>query len=64
MLNPLKLIQDVPTRWNVTYFMVERLVLLKDAVKSSIALSERDDSSLSSGIFAPSYLQNCNLFMM
>lgn len=34
---PKKLLQDVVTRWNSTYFMLERLILLKDAVKHTIA---------------------------
>lgn len=38
--NPLKLIQDVPTRWNSTYLMIERFLLLREPV--SQALSQVD----------------------
>lgn len=35
---PKKLIQDVVTRWNSTYYMIDRLLELEDAVKATIAL--------------------------
>nr|CAI5842454.1 unnamed protein product [Callosobruchus analis] len=37
-----KLIQSVPTRWNSTYFMLDRICELQDAVKTSIALINRN----------------------
>lgn len=46
--SPKKLIQDVPTRWNATFLMLQRLVLLQDAVKTSLALSEKDALNLTS----------------
>lgn len=35
---PLKLINECPTRWNSTLYMVERFVQLENAVKTSMAL--------------------------
>lgn len=43
---PKKLIQDVCTRWNSCYYMVERLTKLQDSVKTLLALSERVDLNL------------------
>nr|CAI5856883.1 unnamed protein product [Callosobruchus analis] len=37
-----KLIQSVPTRWKSTYFMLDRICELQDAVKTSIALINRN----------------------
>lgn len=45
---PVRLIQQVPTRWNSTFFMLRRFVLLKEAVKHCMALIERDWPYLSS----------------
>ncbi|XP_030747935.1 zinc finger BED domain-containing protein DAYSLEEPER-like [Sitophilus oryzae] len=39
---PKKLLQDVVTRWNSTYFMLQRITLLEEAVKHSLALSNTD----------------------
>lgn len=44
--DPKKLVQDVITRWNSTYLMFQRLVLLQDAVKISLALSDKDGINL------------------
>ncbi|CAH1980202.1 unnamed protein product [Acanthoscelides obtectus] len=38
----LKLKQDVPTRWNWTYEMLDRVVTIKDAVITTIALTRND----------------------
>lgn len=45
---PKRLIQQVPTRWNSTFFMFRRFVLLKEAIKHCMALIERDWPALSS----------------
>lgn len=44
---PKRLLQDVVARWNSTYIMLERLVLLENAVKHSLALSDTELTGLS-----------------
>lgn len=44
---PLKLLQEVETRWNSTLYMLQRLILLEDAVKSTIALIDKQLPSIS-----------------
>ncbi|CAG9840723.1 unnamed protein product [Diabrotica balteata] len=39
--DPKKLIQAVPTRWNSVYYMLERIVNLKEEARASIAVSYR-----------------------
>lgn len=39
---PKRIIQQVPTRWNSTFFMFRRFILLKEAVKHCMALIERE----------------------
>ncbi|CAB3252772.1 unnamed protein product [Arctia plantaginis] len=35
---PKRLLQEVPTRWNSTYYMLDRIIEIQDAVKLSIAI--------------------------
>ncbi|KAB0790275.1 hypothetical protein PPYR_04880 [Photinus pyralis] len=37
-----RLIQEVPTRWNSTFYMVERFVALEEAVRTTMALISHD----------------------
>lgn len=39
---PKKLLNDVPTRWNSTFFMLEKMCLLQDAVKSTLVLIDKN----------------------
>ncbi|CAG9129863.1 unnamed protein product [Plutella xylostella] len=39
---PLRLIQDVETRWNSTFYMLRRFVQLQEAVRATMALVDRD----------------------
>ncbi|CAG5000453.1 unnamed protein product [Parnassius apollo] len=39
---PLVLINSVPTRWNSTYFMIERFVHLQDAVMATVPILDVD----------------------
>ncbi|XP_046983714.1 E3 SUMO-protein ligase ZBED1-like isoform X2 [Schistocerca americana] len=41
-----KLVQEVPTRWNSTLYMLERIVEIKDAVKTSLVLFTVDFEQL------------------
>ncbi|WP_447545078.1 hypothetical protein, partial [Neisseria gonorrhoeae] len=36
--DPKKLIQDVPTRWNATYYMISRFVELETSVRGTMGL--------------------------
>lgn len=42
---PLKILQDVPTRWNSSYYMLERFIVLEDAIKTTMALTNMDGAN-------------------
>jgi hypothetical protein len=42
---PKKLLIDVPTRWNSTFYMCERALLLREALTTTLALLESSSSS-------------------
>ncbi|GBO46224.1 Zinc finger BED domain-containing protein 4 [Araneus ventricosus] len=44
-----KLIQDVPTRWNSTFYMLERFVELESCIRTTVALLDADLPHLTAG---------------
>ncbi|GBN27249.1 hypothetical protein AVEN_192219-1 [Araneus ventricosus] len=44
-----KLIQDVPTRWNSTFYLLERFVELESCIRTTVALLDADLPHLTAG---------------
>lgn len=40
--NPLKLILEVPTRWNSTFYMLQRFVNLEECIRSTVAVIDKE----------------------
>ena len=43
-----KLIQEVETRWNSSFYMLERIVEQEEAVRTALCLINRNDLTISS----------------
>ncbi|KAJ8968788.1 hypothetical protein NQ314_002096 [Rhamnusium bicolor] len=46
---PLKLILEVSTRWNSTFYMLQRFIELEEAIKSTVAILEKELPILTAG---------------